>query len=258
MGFIWYELMTTELEPALAFYRELVGWSASDHPSSEASGSRYAVLSAGDRGVGGAMQLTDGMRAGGARPAWVGYVGVADTDAEAREVEQAGGRILMPPGDIPGVGRFALVADPGGAPFYLLTPHPMPDAPPPAPRMTQDHCGWHELYAADGETAWRFYSERFGWSEVSTLDMGPMGTYRLWSAAPDGEAVGGMMTRPPQMPQPAWLFYFVVASVDSAAEQIGANGGQVINGPMQVPDGSWIVQGLDPQGAMFALVSETR
>jgi hypothetical protein len=164
----------------------------------------------------------------------------------------------MKPGDIPTVGRFAMVADPTGAPFFLLTPLPREDVPPPPPRMSPGNCGWHELHAGDGDSAFRFYSDRFGWSESSALDMGPMGTYRLWSVEDGGEAVGGMMTKMPQMERPKWLFYFVVDGVDAAAERIREAGGTVINGPMAVPDGSWIVQGIDPQGAVFALVSEKR
>src|SRR5688572_18311364 len=108
--FIWYELMTTDQDAALDFYTHVVGWSSADHENSIPGGMRYVILSAGERGIGGAMQLTDDMCAGGARPGWVGYVGVADTDAKAKEVEAAGGRILMGPDDIPNVGRFAMVA----------------------------------------------------------------------------------------------------------------------------------------------------
>jgi uncharacterized protein len=67
-----------------------------------------------------------------------------------------------------------------------------------------------------------------------------------------------MMTKPPQIPSPMWLFYFNVEAIDAASARIGENGGQVLNGPMQVPGGSWIVQSMDPQGAMFALVAPSR
>ncbi len=84
------------------------------------------------------------------------------------------------------------------------------------------------------------------------MDMGPMGTYQLF-ANQDG-VVGGMMTKPPQLPRPAWLYYFQVGAIDAAAEQIRKGGGQVVNGPMEVPGGDWIIQGVDPTGAMFAVV----
>jgi len=253
-GFIWYELMTSDAAAAKAFYSAVVGWEPQDLGGPHEG---YSLWNADGRGVGGLMTLPAEACEKGARPGWLGYVYVHDTDAAAAALEAAGGRVLRAPADIPDVGRFAVVADPGGAPFMLLTPSPRDDVPPPAARMTPGHVGWHELHAADGDAAWRFYSDRFGWSEVSAMDMGPMGTYRLWTAD-GGEAVGGIMTKPPQMPQPAWLFYFVVDGVDAAAERIRTGGGRIVNGPMQVPDGSWIVQGLDPEGAMFALVSEQR
>ena len=253
-GFIWYELMTSDPDAAIAFYATVVGWRAEDMTIPEMGDYRYTILHAGDRGVAGLAALPDDCPEA-MRPGWFGYVEVPDTDAAAVAIAAAGGKVHMPPDDIPTVGRFAMVADPGGSPFYLLSPLPRDDAPPPLPRMTPGNVGWHELYAADGDAAFRFYGAQFGWSEVSVMDMGPMGTYRLWSAD-GGEAVGGMMTKPPHVPQPLWSFYFVVDSVEAAAERVRAQGGAIVNGPMQVPDGSWIVMGVDPQGASFSLVSE--
>lgn len=255
--FVWYELMTTDQDAAIAFYTAVVGWNAADTENGDAIGMRYTHLMAGERGVGGIMQLTDQMRAGGARPGWVGYIGVADTDAKAQEIAEAGGTILMPPGDIPNVGRFALVADPAGAPFYLLTPLPGEVEPafadPSAPGLTS----WHELYTAQGqEAAFAFYSGRFGWETYEQMDMGPMGKYRIFGA--NGVQMGGMMDKPENMPISAWTFYINVDGIDAAVERVEANGGQVLMGPMEVPGGSWIIQGLDPQGAHFALVSTTR
>ena len=255
--FIWYELMTTDQDSAVDFYGKVVGWSAADHENSQMGDLRYVILSTGDRGVGGAIQLTEAMRSGGARPGWVGYVGVADTDSKAREVEAAGGRILMGPGDIPGVGRFAMVADPGGAPFYLLTPLPRENEPPAAHPQTPGLVSWHELYSSLGDkAAFDFYSGRFGWETMHEMDMGPMGTYRIFGA--DGVQMGGMMTKPDNIPASTWGFYVNVESIDAAADRVRANRGEVRMGPHEVPGGSWIIQCVDPQGADFALVSPTR
>lgn len=252
-GFIWYELMTSDAEAAKAFYRAVVGWEAQDLGGPHDG---YTILEAGGIGAAGLMTLPAEACEKGAEPGWIGYVGVEDADAAADAVERAGGGVLRAPADIPEVGRFAVLADPGGAVFMILAP--APSGPPPRPpRMTHGHIGWHELYAAEGDAAFDFYSGLFGWTESSVMDMGAMGTYRLWS--PDGgEAVGGMMTKPPQAPHPLWLFYFVVDSVESAAARVAEQGGTVRMGPMQVPDGSWVVQAIDPQGAAFALVSTER
>lgn len=252
--FDWYELMTSDQDAAEAFYRAVVGWRTADAGQ---PGMRYTILFAGDRGIGGVMAMPAEAACAGARPAWLGYVGVPDTDAAAKRIVEAGGAIHSAPADIPGVGRFAVVADPGGARFQLLTPLPRPDVPPAADPGTPGHVGWHELSSSIGqEAAFRFYSGQFGWETSELMDMGPMGQYRI--VAVDGVPMGAMMDKPPQVPASAWGFYFVVDGIEAAIARIRAHGGQVLMGPHEVPGGQWIVQAVDPQGAPFALVSATR
>lgn len=254
--FLWYELMTSDQDAAIDFYTKVVGWTASD---AEQPDMRYTILSAAGRGVGGIFELTDEMREGGARPGWLGYIHAADTDSKAKEIEAAGGRILMQPGDIPNVGRFALVADPAGAVFYLLTPRPLEgDGPPPELALgTLGSVGWHELYSDAGqEAAFAFYSDRFDWATDTEMDMGPMGKYRIVSK--DGVQFGGMMGKPENIPVSVWMFYFYVDGINAAAGRVRANGGSLTMGPMEVPGDLWVLQAVDPQNAHFALVSQTR
>jgi predicted enzyme related to lactoylglutathione lyase len=252
--FIWYELLTGDREAALDFYRAVVGWETSEFGG---AGMPYTILSAAGRAVAGVAELTDRMRSGGMRPGWLGYVGVADTDAEARAIEAAGGRVLMEPGDIEDVGRFALVADPGGAIFYLLTPNPRDEEMPPPEPDAPGLVSWHELYSSLGDkAAFDFYAARFGWETMHEMDMGAMGTYRIFGA--EGVQMGGMMNKPDAMPGSAWGFYFNVDGIDAAAERVAGGGGRVAMGPHEVPGGSWIVQCLDPQDVNFALVSTRR
>jgi uncharacterized protein len=249
--FVWYELMTSDMDAAEAFYREVVGWGAQDWGQPEM---RYKIMSAGERPVAGLMPLPAEFKQAGGRPAWVGYIGVEDVDAATERLREAGGTVHRAPADIPEVGRFSVVADPQGALFMLFTPSRGENAP--ASPMTPGHVGWHELYAADGESAFAFYAGQFGWTKDQAMDMGPMGTYQLFAAG--SHAIGGMMTKPAQMPVPAWLYYFVVPGIDAAAARVKESGGQVLNGPMEVPGGAWIIQCMDPQGAMFALVAARR
>jgi predicted enzyme related to lactoylglutathione lyase len=252
--FIWYELMTSDQEAAEAFYRAVVGWKMVDAGQPRM---RYTILSAGDRGMGGLLALPTEACEAGARPGWLGYVGVPDTDGAAKRIVEAGGAIHRHPADIPNVGRFAVVADPGGAVFMLLTPLPREDAPPPAERTTPGLVSWHELYTSIGqEAAFRFYSGQFGWETAELMDMGPMGKYRIFGAG--GVPMGGMMDKPENAPVSAWAFYVNVDGIDAAVHRIETHGGKVLMGPSEVPGGSWIVQALDPQGAAFALVSATR
>jgi predicted enzyme related to lactoylglutathione lyase len=253
-NFVWYELMTTDQPAAEAFYRAVVGWQTADAGQ---PGMRYTILSADGLGVGGLMALPAEACAAGAKPGWIGYVGVANSDAAAKRIAASGGSIQRAPQDIPNVGRFAVVADPGGAVFALFTPLPREQPPPKVDPMTPGHIGWHELYAGNGqEAAFAFYSAQFGWTTIDLLDMNAMGKYRIFGT--DGVPRGGMMDKPADAPGPAWAFYVNVDSVDAAAERIKANGGTVLLEPQEVPGGSWIIQALDPQGASFALVSSTR
>jgi len=247
--FVWYELMTSDAPAAEAFYRSVIGWQTAD---AGMPGMRYTILSAGTSGIAGLMALPAEATAGGVPPNWTGYIGVADVDAMAARVREAGGAVHHPPEDIPGVGRFAVVADPDGAVFCLFKGN-MDEQPPQPPAGTPGTIGWHELYAGDLDRVWAFYSALFGWTKAEAIDMGEMGVYQLFGAG--GDAIGGMMKRPPEVPQACWLYYVNVDAIDAAAGRVTAAGGRIVSGPMEVPGGSWIVQCLDPQGAMFAMVA---
>jgi predicted enzyme related to lactoylglutathione lyase len=192
------------------------------------------------------------MGAEGVRPCWSGYIGSDNVDADAARVVAAGGSLKRAPEDIQNVGRFAVAADPGGAVFLLFKPSTTEQPKPVAP-MTPGHIGWHELYAGDLDREFAFYSKLFSWTKDRAVDMGPMGTYQTFATG--GEPCGGMMKSCVQMPMPMWNYYISVDSVAAAAERARARGAQILNGPMEVPGGAWIVQALDPQGAAFAMVS---
>ncbi|WP_029009874.1 VOC family protein [Azospirillum halopraeferens] len=255
--FVWYELMTTDPAAATAFHGAVAGWRGRD---SGMPGFDYTLLSAGEAqgapgctDVGGVMALPEEACAAGARPGWLGYIAVDDVDATADRIWKAGGAVHRPPADIPGIGRFAVVADPQGAVFALFRPAPgSGDGAPPVPPREPGRFAWHELVTDDHEAAFAFYADLFGWQALDSVDIGPMGTYRIFGR--DGEAMGGMMNRCEGMPGPFWLYYVMVDGIDAAAERVKAGGGTVINGPMEVPGGSWIIQCLDPQHAPFALV----
>ncbi len=178
-----------------------------------------------------------------------------DVDAYVARVKAAGGAVRRSAADIPGVGRFAVVADPQGAVFILFK-GTSDQAPAPAAAGTPGHVGWHELYAGNLDAAWAFYSGLFGWTKADAMDMGPMGIYQIFATG--GAPVGGMMTKPPEIPVPCWGYYFNVDAADAAVARVKAGGGTVANGPVEVPGGSWIVQCIDPQGAFFAMVAPKR
>src|SRR5690606_26007673 len=106
-------------------------------------------------------------------------------------------------------------------------------------------------------TDYSFYEKMFGWTKDQTMPMGEMGDYQLF--AHGGSVIGGMMTKPADMPVPPyWGFYFNVEALDAATGRAEARGGKIVNGPMEVPGNAWVVNCTDPQGAYFNLVSMKR
>ncbi|MEZ5316365.1 MAG: VOC family protein [Vicinamibacterales bacterium] len=252
---IWYELMTTDSQAALAFYSALFGWTGKPTPG--VSGP-YTILSAGDVGLGGMMDLPKAALAGGAKPGWLMYLGVSDIDDYTARVKAAGGQVLMTPTEIPTVGRFSVVTDPQGAAFIMMTPvsrEPMPVV----PDRTPGHVGWRELVTKDGTAAFEFYRTMFGWEKTGEYDMGAMGTYHLFTTGgAKGASEGGMMSMAPGMPGPAWTYYVNVDALDAAVARAREAGGTIVNEAIQVPTGEWIAHLVDPQGAMVGLLAPKR
>jgi uncharacterized protein len=248
--FIWYELMTTDAEGARSFYAAVVGW---DIESTSEAPMDYRMISAANGPVAGMMPLTSEMQAGGAQPCWMGYIGVDDVDKAAAEIKAAGGSIHMEPWDIPGAGRAAFVADPQGVLFYIMrgsSDEPSHSFAADAPRA--GHCAWNELSTTDTAAAVDFYTARFGWRQEGDMDMGPMGKYLFLHQGPG--MIGAIMPKMPEMPVSAWVYYFRVPDIDVAVETIKANGGSIMQEPMEIPGGDFSMVALDPAGAGFGLV----
>lgn len=204
----------------------------------------------GETPVGGVMQLPEAAVAGGAPPHWLAYIGTSDVDATVEHAGRLGAAVLVPPTTIPEAGRFSVLEDPQGVVIAAYTP---PEPPPPVSEPSPGCFSWHELATTDHEAAFDFYHTLFGWEKQEAMDMGEEGIYQMYGAG--GPPLGGMFNRPPEMPVSAWLYYIMVADVESAAVRVRELGGLVVNGPMEVPGGDKIAQCSDPQGAMFAIHS---
>jgi len=245
--FVWYDLMTTDLDKAQAFYPKVVGWGTQVWPGEQP----YTMWTAGGAPIGGLMKLPQEEKA---PPHWLAYVSTPDVDASTKQAQELGATVLVKPTSIPTVGSFSVLADPHGAVFAAFTPNgeaPEQAGPPPAGQFS-----WHELMTTDYQAAFAFYQALFGWEKQAEHDMGDMGVYLLFGR--NGQQLGGMFNRPPGMPAPPnWLHYVSVDSADRAAERVTANGGTIMNGPMEVPGGDRIAQCADPQGAAFAVHSRT-
>lgn len=252
-GFIWYELITTDGEAAKAFYDAVVGW---DIGPAAAEFNGYRMIGRSDGGfAGGLMTISPDMQQQGAGPMWLGYIHVADVDEAVANIQKAGGKSCMAAIDIPRVGRIAMVTDPQGAPFYVMTPIAPADNPNAESDVfspdAKQRVGWNELQTSDVEAARRFYGEQFGWTTDEFMDMGEMGKYRFIDHR--GERLGAVFNATNGLP-PHFRFYIRVPSITKSKEVAEAKGATIHMGPHQVPTGDWIIIGTDPQGAEFALV----
>ena len=248
---LWYELMTTDMNAAEKFYRNVVGWASAPF---EGSPQPYTMFKrSGDVPAAGLMNRPDGMNF---PPFWAMYVGVNKLEDAAAHVKKLGGTELSPVIDIPTVGRMQMVKDPQGAAFYIY--QPTGGERPPEGAAELGEASWHELMTTDAPAALKFYTEVFGWTPGESMDMGPMGKYYMFNR-PHG-MIGGMMNKPPEMANvpPNWQIYFLVPDIDAAAERIKANGGQILNGPMEVPGGDRVLNAMDPQGAAFSLHAKAK
>jgi predicted enzyme related to lactoylglutathione lyase len=253
-SFIWYELMTDDPDGAKAFYDAVVGWNVAAE-SQFPNGYRMIGRSDG-KSAGGLLPLSDEMKQHGARPTWLSYISVDDVDRTVSAIEQAGGKAYIPPFDIPDIGRVAMVADPHGAPFYIMKPTPPENDPQGRSDVFStdepQHVRWNELSTTDPEAALDFYRGQFGWGQEGDMDMGEMGKYRFIQQG--STTVGAVMRKPPQLPVSMWTYYIGVDDVDRAAEAVKSGGGQILHGPMEIPGGEFSLNGMDPQGAPFGLV----
>jgi predicted enzyme related to lactoylglutathione lyase len=242
--FLWHDLMTTDQGAAGEFYGKVTGWTT--QPFDAESDYSLWVTPSGPRG--GASVLSEDAQSAGTPPHWLVHIGTPDIESTVEDAKRLGGRVITEISDIPEVGKYAVLADPQGAVFGVYQPSAADGE---TPTGIGDF-SWHELATTDQEAAWSFYNELFGWSEEGSHDMGPMGTYQLFGQS--GKQLGGIYTLSSDTStSPHWLCYVNVASASEAAEAAKAAGGQVVNGPMEVPGGDWVAQVIDPQGAVFAV-----
>jgi uncharacterized protein len=243
--FVWYELTTPDPEASKRFYQPLVGWSTQPFDND------YALWTLGGEPLGGIFRLGAEQKAQGTPPNWLPYVEVNSVDETARQAAASGGRMVVPPTDIPNTGRFAVLQDPQGATFGIYKTATQSNPWDGTPRLGK--FSWHELMTTDYKAASEFYRKLFGWETTGEADMGPLGTYRMYGLK--GKPYGGIYNRTPDMASvpPFWLPYIHVKDVKKSTEDAKRAGAQVVNGPIEVPGGDWVVILSDPTGAAIAL-----
>jgi uncharacterized protein len=247
--FVWYDLMSPDTEASKRFYTQVLGWGTrADRPLMGIDGQPpYTMWTAGDAPIAGLVPFSEEY--------WLGYVGVADVGHSITQAKDLGGQVLFGPHDIPKVGRFAVIEDPQGAAIALF--EGVDASPPPQPLVPKPlEFSWRELATTDWRAALDFYRVMFGWETINENAMGPLGVYLVFGQR--GVPYGAIFDKPPEIPATAWCYYVRVNDVCDVADKVRQNGGQVINGPVEVPSGEWIVQCRDPAGGIFAVHQTAR
>ncbi len=162
-----------------------------------------------------------------------------------------GGQVLVPPTDIPTVGRFAAVTDPQGAAFCLFRTAQSDPADTPS---TEGGFHWNELWAKDAGAVLPFYQAVLGY-EVEEMGM-PNGTYHVLKK--DGAARGGVMTSPDANIPAMWLPYIHVADCDATIERAKSRGADLKAPAVDVPGVGRFGIFLDPTGAAIGVITPDR
>lgn len=180
---------------------------------------------------------------------WMPYVAVNDVDASAAKVKELGGTVCVPPTDIPGTGRFAVIGDPTGGYMSIYKGLPEsagadPDTPVPG------RICWNELLTTDPDKAQKFYSALFGW-KPQPKDMGSMGTYYVQDLA--GKQAGGLMKNPQPGAPSFWLVYMFTMDLAGHTKKAKSLGATAMMESVPIPEIGAFSMLTDPSGAVFAL-----
>jgi uncharacterized protein len=227
--FFQYQLRTTDVDAARAFYA--------------------AVLGRSDAVV---FRLHEQALARGARPHWLGFLDVGEVDS-AVSAFVARGAIPLGPKLVSAEGlEVALIRDPGGAVVALAKRPRMPDGNE-ATNASDPGVVWQTLNTADVDTAKINYRELLGWHFEEPLDRGSLGVFHPFAWQAGGAPVGSMSDIGQRTGvHPHWLFHLRVASLDLALDAVRGGGGVALD-PIVLPSGERIAVCDDPQGAAFAL-----
>jgi predicted enzyme related to lactoylglutathione lyase len=245
---IWFELNTADTDKAQAFYAAVIGWSIAPFPEDAHGG--YLIATAPDSaGVGGIASLPPGTPF---LPDWSIYFGTADVDAAAREVKRLGGEIRVEPMDIPGIGRFAIAADPQGNGFALMKGASAEPSTAFIQGMHSGHGVWLELATPAPDAALTFYGALFGWEKLGAMPMGAMGEY-VFIGSGDFRP-GAIMSSDTTGASRGWSSYFYVPDIDAAIATALHLGGVLHQGPDQIPGGDYSANIADANGARIGVV----
>lgn len=239
---VWRECSSTDIAKSLAFYKGLFGWTLEEAPMGDFV---YTMARVGDKQVGGLMPMPK--EAAGVPSNWMSYVLVDDVDKSCVVATEAGGTVVMPARDIPGMGRFAVLTDPAGA-FFALWKAKGGEGDQGAPREPGpgEFC-WEQLSTSDVGVAKAFYAKLFGWTAKSFGDGSDVVTFSKGDTM-----VASAMPAPPGVP-PHWMTFVAVEKLAATNARVASLGGKVLMPEIPVPGMGAFAVIQDPAGATLGV-----
>lgn len=241
--FAWYDLMTTDERITNPFYGDLFGWefSADARPDDG-----YRMVNFENQGFSGVMPWKSAMN----KSYWMGYVQVTGLEERVSRARDLGANVIIELIEIPGVGRFAVLDDPTGAPFYLYETVPELRVKHSGYDRGNGHIIWNELITTDIVSAAAFYREIAGWTLAPMSDDPTPYTV----AKVEGKPVAGLF-QPNQPPAgSAWIISVSTSNIDATLAKAVKLGGGVVHAPNTVPGIGRTAWAADPTGGVFGLM----
>ena len=241
--FVWYDLFTNDLQSTSRFYEELFGWSFSDTASKE----RLVKTIARDGvPIANAIYL-DPRNRKVSESQWLSYISVEDVDSALMVSKKNNGTIYKQPKDLPNRGRVAIVKDPEGALFAILTTS---GGDPPDQGFIQNHWMGSELWSTNPDASLTFYRLLVGY-EQRLVDVGAGPKYRF--LIKNGKTRGGIVKIPWDDIKPNWLPYIAVEDVMAIVAKAEKLGGKILVEPDKKVREGLLAIIADPSGAVFAV-----
>lgn len=246
-SFCWLELATSDTVAAKHFYGELFGWVPTE--TALEGQPAYTRFRLRGRDVAGCYHL-DPAQCLGVPSHWVTYIQVDDIEAAAARAVSLGGKLIVDPFEMTGLGRAASLQDPSGAYFCIWQPGSLPGF---GVTCEPGSACWHELTTPDPERARDFYTQLFAW------ETGTSAAEHSLRIRAGGRDSGGILplSAAGEDAVPNWMPYFRVEDCAHTAGRASEMGGECRMAPATLPGVGRSAVLADPQGAVFAIVQVT-
>jgi predicted enzyme related to lactoylglutathione lyase len=241
--FVWYDLLTNDVEGAKRFYGGLLGWTFDD--GGETSPAYTTILLQG-RPIGG-IAATGEMEREVNVSQWVSNLSVADVDRAVEEVQRLGGTVVAEPQELPHRGRVAVVRDNQNALLALVR---SATGDPPLDRTEVGGWLWTELWTRDESASLAFYEGLVGYESEAADDMTRAGYHVLQL---EGQNMAGVLTYNIDVVEPNWLPYVLVEDPAPLVARVEELGGRVLFAPDPEVRGGGAAIVADPSGAALTL-----